>query len=240
MTKRWFAALMVILMILVSAVTQAQSSTVYGLMLDNNVQVRVGPDYAYPIIDRLPRDASVTVVGRAGDFYYAFQGREWLYVQYGDRAGWVLGRTVRMGRAFNAIPVTALSLPRNRDGRVPEEFDLSINICDRWQGEFTQSGDFMAGADSMTFNFPAMPGTVNYSVVIIAPSGLQRTFDTPDTSISVRVGSLNWEGGAYTWSVIPYWNDTRDPWRAQQLCVMRQGSTFDKPDTTPPTPTPYF
>lgn len=213
----------------------AQDDPAFGLINDSNVEVRVGPDFAYPIIDILPRDASVEVIGRSGVYYGYWDGRSWLEVRYGDNTtGWVLGRAVRMGRTFNAIPRTSYNLPRDRNGRVPDVFDLSQHICNFWQGSYSQSGNFMAGDTEMVVSYPTMPGAVNYSVVAIAPSGLQRTFDSPNTSQTIYLGALNFEPGTYTWGVIPYWNDTTDPQRAQQLCMMRIGGTFEKPDTTPP------
>ncbi len=218
----------------VVAVALAQDDAAYGLLTDNHVEVRVGPDFAYAVTDSLPIDASVIVIGRAGDYYGGYSGRTWLQIEYGDGySGWVLGRTVRMGRAFNNIDVTAVRLPRDRDYRVPDVFDLSHNICDTWQGSFSQSGNFMAGDTQMTVSYPGMPGAVNYSVLVRAPSGLRRTFDSAETTQVLPLGALNVEPGTFTWSVIPYWNDTTDPYRAQQLCVERLGGSFDKPDTTP-------
>jgi hypothetical protein len=212
----------------------ASDDAVYGLVTDYEIDVRVGPDFAYPIVDRLPRDGSVEVLGRAGAYYYGWDGRQWLQVQYGSSVGWVMGRTIRLGRAFNSLPITALILPRDRNGRVPEVFDLSTNICDRWQGAFTFSGNFMTGDQQAVVTFPELVGTYVYSVVTIAPSGLRRSFDTDDTTYTIELGRLNREPGVYQWGVIPYWNDTPNPQRAQQLCLLRIGGTFEKPDTTPP------
>lgn len=210
----------------------------FGLITANNVIVRKGPDFAYPIIEQLPIDTSVVILGRAGGYFHRYDGRQWLQVDYDGRVGWILAGYMRTGRPFNAIPLIGVNLPRNRDGRVPPEFDLSSNICDRWQGAFSQGGNFMAGDQEMTFTFPELAGTVNYSLVAEAPSGLRRTFDTQETFITLTLGSLNYEAGIYTWRIIPYWNDTTNPRNAQQLCIAQQGGTFEKPDTTPPTPTP--
>jgi len=210
----------------------------FGLITENNTVVRLGPDFAYPIIEQIPIDTSVVLLGRSGSLFGRFDGRQWIEIDYGGRTGWVLARLVRTGRPFNALPLRGLALPRNRDFRVPPEFNLSTNICDAWQGQFASSGNLITGDGVITFSYPAMQGAVNYSVVAEAPSGLRRTFDTGETSLSITIGSLNFEGGIYNWYVIPYWNDTTNPRRAQQLCVRRQGGTFEKPDTTPPTATP--
>lgn len=229
----WLRVGLFVLLMLLSFPTWGQDVLPYGLINANEVIVRAGPDFAYGIIEQLPIDASVVIIGRSGAFSGLYDGRQWLQVQYDGRAGWVLARYVRMGRLFNSIPLTGLNLPRDRDGRVPDVFDLSMHICDRWQGSFTQSGSYMAGDPAMTFTFPELVGTVNYSLVAEAPSGLRRTLDSPTPVFTVPIERLNHEGGVYTWYVIPYWNDTANARRAQQLCVPRRGGTFEKPDTTP-------
>jgi hypothetical protein len=211
----------------------AQDEVVWGLIDTDVADIRVGPDFAYPIILQIPRDTSVQVVGRAGDFFRRWDGRQWVQIIMDGGYGWIYARLVRTSEPFNSLPPRGLSLPRDRDGQVPEEFDLSVFICDRWVGEFTRSGDFMAGDTSITVYYPEMPGTVNYSVIFTAPSGRTRTIDSQTTSLTVELTRLNFEPGTYTWSVIPYWNDTNNPYRAQQLCYRRVGGTFDKPDTTP-------
>ena len=238
MMRRFIASLVSVIAILGMVIHAQEENLPFGLIKANKAVVRVGPDFAYPIIEQLPIDTSVVILGRAGSFFRRFDGRQWLEVDYGGRVGWILANFVRTGRAFNAIPLKGLNLPRNRDGRVPPEFDLSINICDGWQGNFAQSGNFMIGDQEMTFVFPAMAGAVNYSLVAEAPSGFRRTFDTQEPSITVTLGSLNFEPGIYEWFVIPYWTDSPNPRDAQQLCPRRLGGTFEKPDTTPATPPP--
>lgn len=213
--------------------TLAQDEIIWGLIETDVADIRVGPDFAYPIIMQIPRDTSVQVVGRAGDFFRRWDGRQWVQVVVDGGYGWIYARLVRTSRPFNSLPPRGISLPRDRDGRVPEEFDLSVNICDRWQGEFGRTGDFMAGDSSITVTYPEMPGTVNYTVVVTAPTGYRRSFDSQTTSAVIELGRLNWEAGTYTWGVIPYWNDSTNAYRAQQLCFMRIGGSFDKPDTTP-------
>jgi hypothetical protein len=217
---------------------EAQDDAIYGLVTDYEIDVRIGPDFAYNIIDVLPRDASVAVLGRTGDRIYGFSGREWLKIEYGGQVGWVLGRVIRLGIPFNQVPLAGVILPRDRNGRIPKEFDLSVNICDRWTGSFNFSGNFMAGDQQATVTFPEMPGTTVYSVVTIAPSGLRRAFDSYETTYNIQLGALNYEPGVYQWGVIPLWNDTTDPQRAQTICLFQSGGTFEKPDTTPVTATP--
>lgn len=238
--KRLIAIIITISLFILALLTiHAQDDdTAFGLITANNAIVRVGPDFAYPTIAQLPIDTSVILLGRAGTFLRRYDGRQWIHIDYGAGSGWILARLVRTGRQFNDLPLQGIALPRNRDFRVPPEFNLSVNICDAWQGEFVSAGNLLAGDQEITFSFPPLQGTVNYSVVAEAPSGLRRTFDTQETSLTVTVGSLNYEAGLYSWYVIPYWNDTTNPRRAQQLCVRRQGGMFEKPDTTPPTATP--
>lgn len=225
--------LLLFLLIFAPGLSAAQTETIWGLVDTDVADIRVGPDFAYPIIQQVPRDTSVQIVGRAGDFFRQWDGRQWLQVVLDNGTGWIYARLLRISQPFNSITPTGLSLPRDRDGRVPEVFDLSVFICDRWRGGFSQSGSFMAGDRSITVTYPEMPGAVNYTVVVTAPSGYRRSFDSPTTSATIAIERLNWDAGTYTWAVIPYWNDTNSPYRAQQLCYMRVGGTFEKPDTTP-------
>jgi hypothetical protein len=226
------------LLLAVTLPASAQDSPIFGLMLENDVDVRIGPDFAYRVVGRLPRDASVVIIGRTGFFFRSFSGQTWLQIQYGDRPAWVLARTVRFGRAFNSIPETALQPPRDRNGRIPEGFDLSSEICSQWVGSFTQSGNFMAGAAELIVNYPVMPGATNYVIRTVSPSGVERSFDSRETTGVIPLNRLPAEAGVYTWAVIPVWNLTADPFRAQQVCLPRTGGTFEKPDTTPVEETP--
>jgi hypothetical protein len=214
--------------------TQAQDGDViYGLVGVDYADVRVGPDFAYPVIGRLPRNASVVVLGRAGDFFTRWDGRQWLQIDYGQSPAWVYARLLRTSVAFNSIPPTGRILPRTRDGRVPEEFDLSVYICDRWQGGFTLAGNFMAGDIELHVAYPFMPGANLYSVITISPSGERTAFDSETTDAVIELKLLPWEAGVYTWRVAPYWTDSSNRWSWQQLCLLRTGGTFEKPDTKP-------
>ncbi len=202
---------------------------IYGLISENNAYVRVGPDFAYRTIGQLPLNASVVVAGRAGDFYRSWDGRQWLEIDFGSRRGWVYARLVRTSVAFNSIFPTGRLLPRNNDGRVPEVFDLSANICDRWRGGFTRSGDFLAGGAELTVTYPEMPGANVYSVITISPSGFRTAFDSVTTTATIDLRHLPRERGTYTWRVAPYWTNSTVRYRRQQLCLLRTGGTFEKP-----------
>ncbi|MBL8120432.1 MAG: hypothetical protein JNJ78_23070, partial [Anaerolineae bacterium] len=54
-----------------------QDETIYGLVTVDTAEVRVGPDFAYDAIGQLPRDSSVVILGRAGDFFSRWDGRQW-------------------------------------------------------------------------------------------------------------------------------------------------------------------
>lgn len=225
---------LVLLVALFAWPIQAQDGeTIFGLVTVDNADVRAGPDFAYPIIGRLPLNASVVIVGRAGDFFQRWDGRQWLQVEYGDRRAWVYARLLRTSRAFNSIPPTGRLLPRNADGRVPEVFDLSAYLCDRWQGEFTRTGDFMAGDTELTVTYPGLSGANVYSVIVISPTGLRTAFDSETTVATIELDRLPHEEGTYTWRVAPYWTDSTFRYQWQQLCLLETGGTFEKPYTGP-------
>src|SRR5215468_2329375 len=73
----------------------AQDSTIYGLVTTDGTAVRVGPDFAYDAVGELPMDASVVILGRAGDFFQRWDGRQWLQIQYGSSTGWIYARLLR-------------------------------------------------------------------------------------------------------------------------------------------------
>ena len=134
-----------------------------------------------------------------------------------------------------SIPPTGRRLPRDRNRRVPQVFDLSDNVCDSWQGEFTRTGVFMAGDRVITVTYPELPGANVYSVIVISPSGERTAHDSTTTTTEIRLENLNRQGGTYTWRVVPYWtnDDRRTSW--QQICLLQTGGTFEKPgpDITP-------
>jgi hypothetical protein len=212
-----------------SGAVQAQSEQTWGLVTTDVADVRAGPDFAYPILMTLPRDTSVEIVGRSGNFFRAWDGRQWVQIRVGAGYGWIFARLLRTSQPFNALRVTGIGLPRDRDGRVPEVFDLSTFICDQWVGEYGRSGDFLAGDQAITVTFPPMNGAVNYSVVFRDSRGFTLTFDTPTPSLTVELARLSRYSGVLTWSVIPYWNDSVRASRAQQLCLARVGGTLTLP-----------
>ncbi|NDJ76932.1 MAG: SH3 domain-containing protein [Chloroflexi bacterium] len=209
------------------------SGTIYGIVGVDNAEVRAGPDFAYPIIGRLPRNASVVVLGRAGDFFRSWDGRQWLQIDYGSGTAWVYARLIRTSTPFNSISPTGRILPRTQDGRVPDEFDLTYSICDGWQGGFTQSGNFMAGDEEMMVTYPFMQGANVYSVIVIGADGTRTAFDSETTTAVIELRKLPWEAGVYTWRVAPYWTDSSYRYRWQQICLLRTGGTFEKPYSGP-------
>lgn len=236
----WFCLL--ILLFLISAVTTlvAQETTgmMFGLVEVDTADVRAGPDFAYPTIGQLPRDASVVILGRAGDFFARWDGRQWLQIEYGSSTAWMYARLLRTSEPFNSIFPTGRILPRDANGRVPEDFDLSTEVCSQWQGDFNRSGDFMAGENKLTVTYPTLTGSNVYSVIVISPTGVRRAFDSTSGTSIIDIGLLPQEGGTYTWRVAPYWTNSNYRYDWQQVCLLRTGGTFEKPNTAPPTATP--
>lgn len=212
---------------------QTDIDTIYGLISSDQAEVRVGPDFAYSVIGRLTRDTSVVILGRSGDFLNRWDGRQWLQIVFGDTSGWVYARLVRTSVAFNSIPPTGRLLPRDANGRVPEGFDLSSDICSQWPDAFSRSGDFMAGDNELTVTYGSLAGANVYSVVVISPSGVRRAFDSTTTTAKIILEDLPYEAGVYTWRVAPYWTNSTYRYSWQQVCLLRTGGTFEKPDTTP-------
>jgi uncharacterized protein YraI len=224
---RWSLLLILLLPL---AIAQAQDDMpIYGLVVVDAAEVRVGPDFAYDAIGQLPLNASVEILGRAGDWFGRWDGRQWIQVIYGDRNGWVYARLLRTSESFNSLPVRGMMLPRNRNGRVPDGFDLSSYVCDQWQGEFARDGDFSGGAASFTVRYPALQGATLYSVIVISPTGFRTAFDSETTTATLEFNLLPAEGGTYTWRVAPYWTYSTTRWQWQQVCPLQTGGTFEKP-----------
>jgi hypothetical protein len=207
--------------------------TIYGLISLPTVDVRAGPDFAYPTIGQLTLNTSVVILGRSGDFINRWDGRQWVQIQYGQTSAWVYARLVRTSVAFNSIFPTGRTLPRDANGRVPEEFDLTTEVCSQWQGEFTRSGEFMAGDAKLTVTYPLLTGANVYSVIVIAPDGQRTAFDSTNNVAEILLERLPFSAGTYTWRVAPYWTSSNFRFDWQQICLLRTGGTFDKPDTNP-------
>ncbi|GAB4508427.1 MAG: hypothetical protein OHK0046_00770 [Anaerolineae bacterium] len=200
-----------------------------GIVSINGATVYVGPDFAYRIIGQLEKNSAVRVLGRRGDFYSRWDGRQWLEIDYGGDRAWVYARLIRTSIPFNSIPPTGRELPRDRNGRVPDVFDLSQNICNTWQGSFSLSGDFAAGDTTLTVTYPGMPGANVYSVITISPTGFRTAFDSETTTAVIELDRLPRETGEYTWRVAPYWTNGTARWQWQQLCLLETGGTFVVP-----------
>jgi hypothetical protein len=235
MQKRVIFALVILMafsfMGIANAQDEADDEPILGLISVDRAEVRVGPDFAYDSIAELPLDTSITIVGRAGDFYYSWNGLQWLQIIYGDRKAWIYARLARTSVAFNSIPPTGRLLPRNRDGRVPDGFDLSSEICTQWGGSFTRSGDFMAGDQTLTVTYPGLTGANLYSVIVISPTGFRTAYDSETTTATIELERLPAEAGTYTWRVAPYWSNEKPRYTWQQVCLLQTGGTFEKPAT---------
>ncbi|MBK8137006.1 MAG: SH3 domain-containing protein [Chloroflexi bacterium] len=220
----------------------APGETITGIVEFDGATVYAGPDFAYDPLAQLPINAAVTVLGRRGDFFYAWDGDQWLEILFEGETGWVYARLIRTSIPFNSIPPTGRRLPRNRDGRVPDDFGLSDNICDSWVGEYTRTGDFMAGDTVLTVTYPELPGANVYSVIVISPYGERTAHDSTTTTAEIELKNLNRTGGTYTWRVAPYWTNAPERWNWQQLCLLETGGTFEVPGpvlTPRPTRDPY-
>lgn len=217
----------------------ATIDTIYGLVAVDDGEVRAGPDFAYNAIGRIARDTSVVILGRSGDFFNRWDGRQWVKIEFGDSGGWMYARLLRTSVSFNNIPLAGTRLlPRDRNGRVPEGFDLSTEVCTQWVGSFTQSGDDLINTDRITVTFPGLQGANVYSVITISPTGARTPFDSTTTEAVILLEDLPWEGGTYTWRVAPYWTDDARRFNWQQVCLLQTGGTFEKAYTGPFTPTP--
>ena len=212
-----------------------------GIAEFEGARVYAGPDFAYPVIGELAQNTAVTVLGRRGDFIYAWTGEQWLEIVWGSESAWVYARLLRTSVPFNNIPPTGRPLPRNLDGRVPDDFDLSDDVCDSWTGEFRRTGDFMNGDLELIVTFPELPGARVYSVITISPSGQRRAHDSTTTTAVIRLDDLPNEGGTYLWRVAPYYTLSNERSQWQQICLLQTGGTFEVPGpVTTPRPTRSF
>lgn len=254
MNRRFFmtgAMLLVMVVVLVAMSVQAQppgdpdvarqGETISGIVEFEGVRVYAGPDFAYDVIGRLSWNTSVTVLGRRGDFIYAWTGEQWLEISWEGETAWVYARMIRTSIPFNSIPPTGRPLPRNRDGRVPSVFNLGDDVCDSWVGEFTRTGDFMTGDPVLTVTYPELPGANVYSVIVISPFGQRTAHDSTTTTAEIWLDDITPGGGIYTWRVAPYWTHTTQRRDWQQVCLLQTGGTFEVPGPqAPPRPTrPY-
>lgn len=230
---RWLALVLAVLVGAVGVGAQGDGN-IYGLVTVNSADVRVGPDFAYDTIGRLPLNASVQILGRSGDFFTSWDGRQWLKIQWAGGNGWIYARLVRTSRAFNSIPPVGRPLPRDNNGRVPEVFDLSSELCTQWPGgPYTLTGSFQAGDETLTVTYPTLPGANVYSVIVISPSGNRTAFDSETGTSVIEFDRLPREQGEYTWRIAPYWTNSPSRFRWQQICLLRTGGTFFKPADLP-------
>jgi hypothetical protein len=210
----------------------SEGELITGIVAVDGATIYVGPDFAYRIIGQLPINGSVTIIGRRGDFRTSWNGDQWLEIPYGGDSAWVYARLVRTSVPFNSIPPTGRKLPRNGNGRVPEEFDLSDNICDRWNGSFTQDGSLLTADININVTYPPLTGANVYSVIVIAPSGIRTAFDSETDSATIIGRKLRsrFEYGTYTWRVAPYWTTGTSRYSWQQVCLLETGGKFEYPD----------
>lgn len=230
--KLLFVLTALILSITPTLAQEPLTDTIYGIVTIDNALVRVGPDFAYAEIDALPLNTSVTILGRSGDFFSRWDGRQWLMIQYNGGEAWVYARLLRTSVAFNSIPPVGRLLPRNNNGRVPDGFDLSSDLCSQWTGAFTQSGNFLAGDTEIVVTYPTLQGATHYSVIVIAPTGFRTAFDSTTGTAKILLNRLPNHEGTYTWRVAPYWTNSPARSRWQQVCLLETGGTFEKPLTS--------
>jgi hypothetical protein len=203
-----------------------------GIVAFEGSVVYVGPDFAYRILGELPLNGSVTVLGRRGDFIYNWDGSQWLEIAYEGGSAWVYARLIRTSVPFNSIPPTGRPLPRDRNGRVPEVFDLSDDLCDRWVGSFTQLGSVLSRENDIVVTFPELVGANVYSVIVLSPSGSRTAFDSETTTATIIDAELRsrFEYGTYTWRVAPYYAPDTYRYSWQQICLLQTGGTFERPE----------
>lgn len=227
-----FVGLLLLLSSVPALAQENIADQIYGIVTIDNALVRVGPDFAYAEIDALPLNSSVVINGRSGDFFSRWDGRQWLNIDYNGGDAWVYARLLRTSVPFNSIPPIGRLLPRDNNGRVPEGFDLSSDICSQWVGDFTLTGNFMAGDTELTVTYPTLQGANIYSVIVISPTGFRTAFDSETGTATIELGRLPNTEGTYTWRVAPYWTNATARFRWQQVCLLQTGGTFEKPETS--------
>jgi Bacterial SH3 domain len=233
--RKALAILLSLLFVITAAYAQDDPSrtveTIYGIITVDNSYVRVGPDFAYDAIASLPLNFSVVILGRSGDFINRWDGRQWLQIEFNGGTGWLYARLVRTSRSFNSIPPIGRLLPRDANGRVPEGFDLSSDLCSQWQGAFTQSGDFMAGDTELTVTYPTLQGATVYNIIAISPTGFRTPFESTTGTGVIDLRRLPNTAGTYTWRVAPYYSTSSNRRSWQQVCLLQTGGVFEKPLT---------
>lgn len=88
-----------------------------------------------------------------------------------------------------------------------------------------------AGDEEFVVTYPTLQGTTVYSVIVISPTGFRTPFDSNTGTATIRLDRLPNHGGTYTWRVVPYWTNSDSRFRWQQICLLRTGGTFEKPET---------
>lgn len=79
--------------------TQTPFLPIRALIIVNNVNLRTGPGYFFPILKSLPEGSSLTVLGKA-------RGGEWFYVSATGRAlGWVFGMLLDATHDLQEAPI---------------------------------------------------------------------------------------------------------------------------------------
>lgn len=235
--KRWILFVAAALTLVAWSLAQETGGGITGIVEFEGATVYVGPDFGYEAVAQLPKNTSVKVIGRRGFFINSWGGDDWLQIEFQGETGWVYARLIRTSILFNDIPVRGIGLPRNRDGRVPDGFDLSDNICEAWQGELVMTGDFMAGDAFVTFRYPELQGARVYTIVLDNEQGKRSTGVDSLTGEAVLYRSdLAYFQQTYTWYVAPYWTVDDNRYRWQQLCPVKRGGTFTVPG---PVVTPF-
>jgi uncharacterized protein YgiM (DUF1202 family) len=85
------------------------------LPLANNVNLRTGPGYLFPVLKLLPQGTELLLLGRA-------PGGEWFYVQQTEKLkGWVFGKLLKGNPALQEAPIIEPTKVQLIRGRVLDE-----------------------------------------------------------------------------------------------------------------------